>query len=374
MVFRRVSLSIAACLVGAMTIACGTEAELTGSRAIAVQPRVVVDGMVELGAVAAGVADASLIIDEVLFHAPTVEVREGETVVDDLLAAEDPLLFRYDASSSDGFGDVVGGERRWIVSEQNTDGDLFVGFAPLAVTDQLVSTGVDLTGLTGHTATVHGYMLMSAPDAAGLSNSACEGDPDGNPAACAESGGENSEGDPDGNPSEGDPDGNPAEGDPNGNPAKGDAAEGDPDGNPAEGDPDGNPSEEEVEGRREGESLRQELGENVRVTDGRVLRERVPFLLVMNRSFSLRVPVAGLFENVLAEDEVRPLELHVRLDELLSEEVLAFLAKKATDEERGEIVVEIPEAEVGLDVDNKGVERRVRAEVSGGGIRVIDGR
>lgn len=352
--FRRVSLSIAACFVGALAIACGTDAELTGSRAIAVQPRVVVDGMVELGAVAAGVADASLIIDEVLFHAPTVEVREGETVVDDLLAAEDPLLFRYDASSSDGFGDVVGGERRWIVSEQNTDGDLFIGFAPLSVTDQLVSTGVDLTGLTGHTATVHGYMLMSAPDAAGLSNNACEGDPDGNPA--------NSEGDPDGNPSEGDPDGNPAEGDPDGNPAKG------------EGDPDGNPSEEEVEGRREGESLRQELDENVRATDGRVLRERVPFLLVLNRSFSLRVPVAGLFEDVLAEDEVRPLELHVRLDELLSEEVLAFLAKKATDQERGEIVVEIPEADVGLDIDNKGVERRVRAEVSSGGIRVIDGR
>jgi hypothetical protein len=69
---------------------------------------------------------------------------------------------------------------------------------------------------------------------------------------------------------------------------------------------------------------------------------------------------------------VRPLELHVPLDELLSEEVVAFLAKKATDDVRGQIIVEIPDAQVGLDVDNAGVERRVRTDVSGGGIRVVD--
>jgi hypothetical protein len=78
---RFVPLSIATCLLGAAAIACGTEAEVIGSHSIAVQPRVVVDGMVELGAVAAGVADASLVIDEVLFHAPVVHVRQGDADV-----------------------------------------------------------------------------------------------------------------------------------------------------------------------------------------------------------------------------------------------------------------------------------------------------
>lgn len=363
MLMRRVPLSsIAAwCLVGAMAIGCGTEPGSQGSRAVAVQPRVIVDGMVELGAVAEGVAGASLIIDEVLFHAPVVRVQDGGATVDDLLSAEDPLLFRYEAASSDGFGDVVGAERRWNISDAHADGDLIVGFAPLGITDRLEDTGVDLSSLAGHTATVHGYVLMSSPDAAGLGND-CEGDPDGNPAACEQSSSdEDTEGDPDGNPSEGDPDGNPSEGDPDGNPAKSD---GDPDGNPSDGP--------ETEGEREGEVVRNDSSEGVRAQDQRVLRERVPFLLVLNRSFSLRVPVAGLFESALGEDQVRPLELRVPLDELLSEEVVAFLAKKATDDVRGQIVVEIPEAQVGLDVDNKGVERRIRTDVGGSGIRVVD--
>lgn len=374
MLKRRVSLSIAACLLGAMAIACGTEpSELTGSRAVAVQPRVIVDGMVELGAITTSIADATLIIDEVLFHAPAVRVQEGDTTVDSLLSAQDPLLFRYEAASSDGFGDVIGAERRWTIDETNIDGDLVVGFSPLAMT--LPDTGVDLTSLQGHTATVHGYMLMSSPDAAGLGHE-CDGDPDGNPAACTDSSAsKDTEGDPDGNPSEGDPDGNPSEGDPDGNPAKsgkGDDSEGDPDGNPADGDPDGNPSEgPEVDGKREGELVLNSRDE-VRAQDARVLRKRVPFLIVLNRAFSLRVPVAGLFEESLAADEVRPLELRVPLDELLSEEIVAFLAQKATDDERGQIVVEIPDAQVGLEVDNEGVERRVRADVTGGGIRVLE--
>lgn len=370
---RRVPLSIAACLLGATAIACGTEPVLTGSRVVAVQPRVIVDGMVELGAVAAGVADASLVVDEVLFHAPAVRVVQGENTVDNLLGADDPLLFRYEAASTDGFGDVVGGERRWTLSDAHANGDLIVGFEPLRATDRLEDTGVDLEALAGHTATVHGFMLMSSPDAAGLGDDDCEGDPDGNPAACEQSSNEDSEGDPDGNPAEGDPDGNPAEGDPDGNPAKGDEAEGDPDGNPADGDPDGNPAEgREALSERDGEVVQRRQAQQVRVQDDRVLRERVPFLLVLNRSFSLRVPVAGLFEDVLDADEVRPLELRVPLHELLSEEVVAFLAEKASDTERGQIVVEIPDAHVGLDLNSDGVERRVRTDVDTGGIRVVE--
>lgn len=373
---------IATALLGLLAVAaCGVDEAPPGSRTLAVQPRVVVDGMVELAAVAESATDASLMVDEVLFHAPNVHVQDGK-VRNELLTSDDPLLFRYEAASSDGFGDVVGGERQWRIHDEHVDGDLIVGFAPLSSTDLLRETGVDLDALAGHTATVHGYMLMSVPDAAGLGDDACEGDPDGNPAACnptASDDGEENDGDPDGNPSEGDPDGNPAEGDPDGNPAKGtsDEAEGDPDGNPADGDPDGNPSEgPEVEGQRQGEIVRREAGAGVApalsASDQRVPRQRVPFLLVLNSAFSLRVPVAGLFEDALADDEVRPLELHVRLDELLSGEVLAFLAKKASDEQRGQIVVEIPDAQVGLDVNNQGVERRVRTDVDTDGIRVVD--
>lgn len=387
---QRVSSMMSARLPGALlgvvafvslAMACGNETPTGAPRTLAVQPRVIVDGMVELSAV----AGSRVVVDEVLFHAPIVTVRQPDGLVASLLAADDgPLLFRYDASSSDGFGDVLGGERRWTV--RDVDGELAVGFAPLdarlpVMTELEHDTGVKLADLRGHTATVHGYLLMSAPDATALGND-CEGDPDGNPALCApRSDAQENDGDPDGNPSEGDPDGNPAkpaekgEGDPDGNPAKADdEAEGDPDGNPADGDPDGNPSHDpEAEATRTGQALTRAERGPIRAVDGRVPSVKVPFLLVLNRAFSLHVPVAELFQTRLDDDEVRPLELHVRLDELLSEQMLELLNDEATDQAPGKIVIEIPDAEVGLDVDGAGVTRRVRESVTTGGIRVVGG-
>lgn len=388
---RRVSFAITraaapvamAGLVACGLAACGAEPAAPGARSLAVQPRVVVDGMLELGAT----AQTQVIVDELLFHAPSVALATDGHPADDLLDGEDALLFRYEAGSSDGFGDVVGAERRWTVHDAHADGDLVVGFAPLETESMLEGAGVDLSALAGHTAMMHGYVLLTAPDAQAVAGKQCGGETGGAPAACFPGVGDAAEGDPDGNPSEGDPDGNPAkaEGDPDGNPAKtaeGDpdgnpakTAEGDPDGNPAEGDPDGNPSEgRDVAGRREGEVVRRTAAEPVRIENDRLPRERVPFLLVVNRSFALRVPVADLFETALDDDEVRPLELHVRIDELLSDELLKFLSAKAS-EERGSIVIEIPAAEatstMGLDVDNEGVQRRVSTRIDTG-LRVID--
>jgi hypothetical protein len=336
--------------------ACGAETSTDPPRTVAVQPRVIVDGTVELSAVMQQRPGLRAVVDEVLFHAPAVTVQQHDAVIDELLSADDsPLLFRYDAASSDGFGDVLGGERRWAISD--VAGELVVAFAPLdarlpVLTELERETGVSLGALHGHTATVHGFLLATAPRAS-------DGD------ACREGAALCDPGDAASEEKEGDPDGNPSEGDPDGNPAKGDATA-------SEGDPDGNPSHDpESEGERAGQARARAADETVRPTDDRAAVTLVPFTLVLNRAFSLRAPVAGLFHTELADDEVRPLELHVRLDELLSEEMLALLDAEAPDPADGAIVVEIPDAHVGLDVDSKGVEPGVIDPAPTGGIHVV---
>jgi hypothetical protein len=422
---RRVSPAIALPLLAAavsLSASCADLGECDGLRTIAVQPRVVIDGTVELRA-----RSAQVIVDEVLFHAPTVELRADGQRLADLLesdpAERGPLLFRYDVTS-DGFGDVIGGERRWALDpdlgapdEGGVGADLVFGFAPFRPTDELrealeESTGVALGLLEGHTAVVHGYVLASHSTssshsatglATGFGRSPCDGDPDGNPANCGA--GWRSDGDPDGNPSkpgteqDGDPDGNPAkpggfrDGDPDGNPAatdpdgrraehkkRGGTGDGDPDGNPAfpfpvAGDPDGNPAR-----------VRGDASEQVRArtaygalpgapTAGTPTpaQTRVPFVLVFNRELALHVPVTSLFDRALAPDEVLPIDLHVRLDALLTEALLANLDEEASAEKRGAIVIEVPSAFVAIDVPAQGVARVRREAVTEGGIKVVGG-
>jgi hypothetical protein len=383
---RRVQLAIAPPLLAACAAlsACGGPATGdVGAGMVAVQPRLVVDGTVELGA--RSTREWQIVLDDVLFFAPEARHERGGSGVA-LTEADDALLFRYDPRSHDGFGGVVGGERHWEVSPE---GELVFRFAPLdgdAPTVEKLEddSGVTLDSLAGHTAVVHGTLVAqraTAGDAAiGDGADPCDGAPDGNPASCGT--GEVSEGDPDGNPAEPTP---ASDGDPDGNPAKSDGKvdEGDPDGNPAkpvpvDGDPDGNPSKP-IPGADDDEDVRKgalaaaplhDDSDNVALLQ----RARVPFEVVLNKSFELRVPAEDLFADALARDEVMPIDLHLQLDELFSDDLVRVLNNLAAKESERGIVVEAPQASarglVSLDVSSEGVRKSRRQAVTGSGIRV----
>ncbi|MBI1949691.1 MAG: hypothetical protein HYS27_28650 [Deltaproteobacteria bacterium] len=348
------------------------------ARRVAVEPRVVMDGAVELGQR----AHDRIVVDEVLFHAPTVVQLGGDSGAHDVLASDadnvGPLLFRYDIASADGFGDVLGGARAWVLHDDGADAALDFGFSPFALVDHArealeQATGVDLANLVDHTAYVHGYVLMST-QAGGFGNE-CDGDPDGNPADCTRA-----DGDPDGTPAgpepenDGDPDGNPA--DPK--PGSGTEADGDPDGNPAhpkgraaddahwasagtaDGDPDGNPAKP---GGRIGFADALE-------PDGRTFTTPVPFLLLLNAPFTMRVPADELLAADIAGDEVLPIDLHVSLAELFSAERVGAIEEVAAAQTSGAVVLEVSDTgALGIGVRADGV-RRASESVTGGGIRV----
>lgn len=397
------TLSLSALAVSALAGACA--APLDGPpRAIPVQPRLLVDGAMQLHA-----RVDRVVIDEVLFHAPAVSLVEEGHLLANVLEGDErgPLLFRYDVTS-DGFGDILGGERRWVLDPAAHGlSDLVFGFEPfhpdaatLAALEE--QTGVPLAALAGHTASVHGYLLLRADSSstAGTSSAfstSCDGDPDGNPAAppsgCAGGGGgagARSDGDPDGNPSkptagtgdrgDGDPDGNPAR------PRSDDTADGDPDGNPArpktgaadgdrDGDPDGNPARITDDDGDHLSKAQSHGGPGGPVGAAPMVGgQRVPFVLVLNDELALAVPVQSLLEGSLGPDEVLPIDLHVRLDELISDELLATLDEEAADQDKGLIVVEVPaNGTVEIEVSGHGVHRVGREAVSTGGIRVVGG-
>ncbi|OGQ10477.1 MAG: hypothetical protein A2138_04780 [Deltaproteobacteria bacterium RBG_16_71_12] len=364
----------------AACLAPAEPAERADARRVAVAPRVVMDGAVELGQR----AQDRIVVDEVIFHAPSV-VQLGADATHDVLATDTasagPLLFRYDIASADGFGDVLGGARTWVLRDQGDGSSLEFAFSPFALVDSARAlledaTGVYLGELFGHTAYVHGYVLMSTP--AGGFGAECDGDPDGNPADCTRA-----DGDPDGSPAgpepenDGDPDGNPADpaprsdenadGDPDGNPAhpKGtaadDAAWADPSGaSPADGDPDGNPAKP---GGRRGfadASTRSRLPATT----------PVPFLLLLNAPFTMSVPADELLTADVAGDEVLPIDLHVSLAELFSVERVGAIEDVAAAQSSGAVVLEVTDTSaLGIGVRADGV-RRASESVSGGGIRV----
>ena len=360
---------------GAAACAAGeqdTPVAADGSRRIWVEPRVVMDGLVAL----AQRADR-VVVDEVLFHAPTVTQRAGDHVIADVLGSDaknaSPLLFRYQVSSEDGFGDVLGGERHWTISgrqDGGSRGDLVFGFEPFSQGDALLErlegeTGVDLHELSGHTAVVHGYVLSQAAPTTSHSPNTLTG-------FANQEQGKKADGDPDGNPADGDPDGNPAhpktgqDGDPDGNPAH-------PGGDKQDGDPDGNPSTG-TDGHGSGKHLDHGFSNGGAVG----VHEQgswtpTPFFLVLNETFGLRVPVDGVFDDVIGLDQEQPIDLHVALDELLTDELLKSMDEQAKDGVRGAIVVEVPDAHqaVGIDVQGSAVTRVRQHVASGGGIRVV---
>ncbi len=334
------------------------------ARRVAVEPRVVMDGVVELGQR----AHDRIIVDEVVFHAPAVVQRtdQGEH---DVLATDSahagPLLFRYDIGSSDGFGDVVGGARAWVLHDDGGDAALDFTFAPFtaaAHARELLedASGVLLDELVGHTAFVHGYVMMSA-QATGY-GAPCDGDPDGNPADCTRA-----DGDPDGNPAGPEPEG---DGDPDGNPAGPEPeSDGDPDGNPAgpepesDGDPDGNPAKPGARRGLVSDTEELELARPHSTTTA------VPFLLLLRTPFSLSVPVSDLVDAEVGGDEVLPIDLHLSLAELFSAERVEAIEDVARAQARGDVVLEVSETGA-LDLGVVRAVRRAGESATGGGIRV----
>lgn len=367
---------VGAALAGATLLAgcLGQAPESTASnvRAVTVEPRVVVDGTVELGQRAGG----RILIDEMIFHAPAVSERHAGGRLDVLATDPDdagPLLFRYDIGSVDGFGDVLGGARSWVLHDDDANSTLDFAFSPFALEDSARArledaAGVYLGDLVGHTAYVHGYVAMSAQGEGFGSDDECDGDPDGNPAHC-----QRGDGDPDGNPAEpesdGDPDGNPAR------PRRSDealtaSADDHASDNSNDGDPDGNPAKPGPRG-----FARDDL-----VVQGRPFDEerhaatQVPFVLVLNRAFQLAVPVADLLGVEVHEEdgEVLPIDLHVSLAELFSEEQVSALVEEASRATAHDgVVLEVTDtAAVGIDVRASGV-RRAAESAGSGGIRVV---
>jgi hypothetical protein len=346
MVLRPFFLGLAIAAVAGCAIGEQDASVASGPRTLAVEPRVVLDGLPAL--------KNKVLVDQVLFHVPTVTERVqtadgGDRILSDVLASdsrdEGPLFFRYDAASTDGFGDVLGGVRAWQLGRSDGDGQLVFGFEPFAQRDQLSvdeqKTGVDLGELVDHTAVVHGYMLAQADGSlGGLS----EGDPDGNPAHPGNGGG-NGDGDPDGNPAHG-----------------GDNGEGDPDGNPASGTDTGD----------HGKHVDHGVTERTQSTGALGSYTATPFMLVLDDNFTLAVPVAQLLAQPEAKGEVLPIDLHVAVDRLLDDTTLAAIDREAASTNAGAVVVHGASIRQAVDIDvQSAVAVQVKETVSSGGIRVV---
>ncbi|MDP2342548.1 MAG: hypothetical protein Q8O67_16445 [Deltaproteobacteria bacterium] len=340
----------AAALGGA---ACGLEGGDDISVAVSVQPRVVLDGVVELADRTAG----RVIIDEVIAHASSARLRaavagdDGDVVVD----GSDPLLFHYLLSDRTGFGAALGGERTW--SMPAAGGSLAVHFG--AAGDDLFDDddSAALDGLAGHTAIIHGTIAVETTAAAfgGLSDIDPDGglgdpgnehsdvDPDGSPADPEDS----SDVDPDGTPADVDPDGGAADVDPDGTPADvdpdGGAADVDPDGTPADVDPDGGAADVDPDG---GPALPGEGGTSSGGGGGGTARPasadapakglrrsvvNVPFSLVVDGAFEREVVLTSDDIAGVGCGDVMPIDLHMSAAELLDGERLQTLEEIARD-------------------------------------------
>ena len=325
--------------IGVLPLSLGCLISPVEQQDVTVLPRVVVDGAIELSDRTAG----RVFVDEVVAHAPQGFLLSGDCAgfdgadldgadfdgadagcesdsrVDELVDANNPLLFRYDVTDASGFGAVVGGERQWRLNAAG--GAVEVGFGPLgspapALHNLAADSGLDLDALAGHTLVVHGRIAVRVDGTGGLA-SVRDGDPDGAPADAPNepddlssegdpdgAPADNTEGDPDGAPADGDPDGAPADGDPDGAPAMGDAADGDPDGAPARPNPVARMKPSLVRGSS---------------------TVHVPFTLLLDSDFDTRVAIDAETLASLNDGEVLPLDLHVSLDALLSRERLSAL-------------------------------------------------
>ena len=334
--FRRSSNLLRAAVVLATTAvsACGFEGDDTVD--VVVQPRVVLDGTVELGDRTAG----RVIIDEVIAHAPSAVLRAavagdtGDVVVD----AADPLLFHYALADRTGFGAALSsrdGERTW--SMPSSGAALSVHFGALAP-DAADAAGADasetLAGLAGHTAIIHGTIAIetnmvgtfggfSAPDAApgDPEDVKQEVDPDGSPASPdsdidpdegpADEGAD-ADADPDGSPADADPDGSPADADPDGSPA-----DADPDGSPADADPDGGPAVPGSASDLDPDGGTARTASKTSPVHGlRRTVVQVPFTLVVDGDFTREVLLSSDDIAGVGCGDVLPIDLHMSAAEL----------------------------------------------------------
>ncbi|MFZ9889032.1 MAG: hypothetical protein ACO3JL_16165, partial [Myxococcota bacterium] len=126
---------------------------------VAVQPRVQLEGLVELSARSGG----RLFVDEVALHAGSVRIQDGEHVLSDVLAGEQdapgPLLFRYSLLESDA-GELSAAERLWKLSVGGPESELVFGFSPFHPSPDMLDelrahSGFDGALLRGHTAYLH---------------------------------------------------------------------------------------------------------------------------------------------------------------------------------------------------------------------------
>lgn len=333
-VSRRVvrSLLAAAALLGGAGCAAGVDEAKVAQEPTTVQPRVILDGLVELSRN----TDGRVFVDEVVFHAPDVVLKDGDKVLVDELAvdrADGPLFFRYDVAALEGA--ALGDERRWLLpSDGALAPSLFFGFEPLSASREELrelgaAVGYRLDALRGHTAYVHGYVAVDT-DGSTLTGAASGGDPDGSP---AEPTGTDESGDPDGSPADGSPDSQGGEdegGDPDGSPADGAAQSqgGDPDGSPADtgGDPDGSPADSDDDSVAQG--AMEQSGAFRRPSTYRQATSRlVPFYVVVNDAFTLRVSMSDLPK--VADGAVLPIDLHLQADRLFAGDRLATLDRRA---------------------------------------------
>ncbi|MCP4504700.1 MAG: hypothetical protein GY822_32750, partial [Deltaproteobacteria bacterium] len=186
----------------------------SSEQSIAVAPRLQLDGIEELA-----LSTSQLHLREVIFHAPSVEIRHSQNQGQSLVDERNPLLFR--ANSVTGMrGEVAGGIRHWDASSALTDPDARFAFHFRGATEHSLD-GIALepalkAAMLGHSAVIVGtytpdHLVQAANDEdSAVRFSLAVGDADGSPADE-----ELAAGDADGSPADeelaaGDADGSPA--------------------------------------------------------------------------------------------------------------------------------------------------------------------
>ena len=287
-----------------------------------------------------------LIIESAVFHAPSVQIQNGSTVIADLVELEkenhDPLFFHYDSNLHGASQTAVGETRNWAVEGFSTDlrNNIAFQFKPLAEIQDTTGEDSQLRRLSTHTAFISGFVMLESDEAshedqpemttraqiAGKER-VSSGDPDGAPAT----------GDPDGAPATGDPDGAPATGDPDGAPATGD-----PDGAPAMGDPDGAPASGDSSEEDDYNDMNASFAPSDAVNhegpsnEQRSYVQWVPFVIYIDAHFQRSVSLQTLPLHLAKTGDVIPVELKLDLNELFTDELLDTLENHASEIQAGD--------------------------------------
>jgi hypothetical protein len=284
------------------------------------RPVIVLNNLVDLTARTHG----QLFVEEVVFHAPTVQIRNGPAVVADLMDLESngggSIFFRYEASNLGQRGDAIGGTRSWPVDAFSSElrNEISFGFSPLERTssqteDSVLNDDYRLgRELANHTAFIRGYFSLQETETSETSYRSTHAD--GTKRTFSASG------DPDGAPASGDPDGAPASGD--------------PDGAPASGDPDGAPGDEEEDEQDDMEATAANNdSENVLKDETGMQWESqwIPFVLYLDSTFERSVSLQSLPLHQAKTGDVIPVELNINANNLFSNDLMVKLTNSARD-------------------------------------------